>query len=219
MKLNFHRQLWTANDVYNSTVACLFASLQHFHYAHWKLFCHEEIKLRDCQFQLKRRDIFIIFLWFFIYFCRVAEISFNFFSPLSKCRFINSAVTSTFLNLQFPSYLHLYITLRCPHHVDVNIISLYPPCHCTFYTNSCGQTLCLFIWKKFFWIGNSRSQCCCLMQLLLLGWETSWMVNEYNMQIVVEWQMVLWCKKKLVMEFYKWRIELFKRSWVVGRWK
>lgn len=186
----------------------LFASLQHFYYA-LKIILPWRYQITRLSVSIETpRHIYHFSMIFYIYFCRVAE----FFLQtllLSKGCFINSVAPATstchhtstiFLNSQFPSYLHLYITLCCPHH-DVNIISTPLRLVIAHFTQIYVDRHFVYLFEKkrerSFWIGNSLShlQCCCLMQLLLLGWKTSWMVNEYNMQIVVEWQMVLWCKK------------------------
>lgn len=211
MKLNFQHQLWTANDVYNSTVACDFLLvcfppallLCIENYSAMKKSNYETVSFNwNAETYL---SFFYDFLYLFLQGCWIFSTNFVAFKRLlyqlcRSCHFNMPSHINNFFEFAIPiipSFIYHFVLSSswCEHHLHST-----PPCHCTFYTNLCGQTLCLFIWKKrerSFWIGNSLShlQCCCLMQLLLLGWKTSWMVNEYNMQIVVEWQMVLWCKK------------------------
>lgn len=197
--------------MYNSTVACDFLLVC---FPPALLLCIENYSaMKKSNYETVsfnwNAETYLSFFYDFLYlFCRVAEVFLQILLLSNGC-FINSVAPATstchhtstiFLNSQFPSYLHLYITLCCPHH-DVNIISTPLRLVIAHFTQIYVDRHFVYLFEKkrerSFWIGNSLShlQCCCLMQLLLLGWKTSWMVNEYNMQIVVEWQMVLWCKK------------------------
>lgn len=176
MKLNFQHQLWTANDVYNSTVACLFASLQHFYYA-LKIILPWRNQITRLSVSIETPRHIYHFSMIFIFFCRVVGTSSNFSAwknvdlstlPLLPLQHAITHQHFHFLNSQFPSYLHLYITLCCPHHVNI-IHSKYSACHCNF-TQIYVDRHFVYLFEKSFWIGNSLSHLqCCLMQLLLLG--------------------------------------------------